>query len=321
MSSQYRHLGILTLATALTSLSSGSQAQNPLKDSDPVEASVLNLSYWEKFDWNAATKSRIWKDKRWETHPEAKEPQKDIKLGQRAFSFLNKRNVNAYDLEWDASLVNIRSNSGASSSPAIVFNSEVEPTECASKINSISAKLGEGLFSDESLATYFSQTAFVKVVMQENQWTLGNTRIEMSCFGIQASTPADPDKPEKLSLNIRLSSVQATPKIKPAFVLRCTRNLRLTSDPLTDRPLSEMVIRVVPRSQDIRNTFFSSIITKDSAVIDENYIRFRTDNNKVTTTFTIDRTTGILESEARDNSRVIGNVTGNCEKVSTAQKF
>ena len=282
-------------------------AQRP--SSDPLTSVVETPLLWRSFNWSQAKTSSLWMDKRWKPSPTDTE-QPDDATHVRSFSALGTT--------WNARL---RSQSQVDK---LSIAADVSASKCPDLVTAFGKTIGEAIFSDDTLATYFSETSFFKLVFQKYQWTQGTTRIDAACVGSQASaatsSPNDAAA-EPFFLNITFSPADQTPVLQPTFMLRCTRKSVMLLGQADERTYSDLVFLVDIANKKIKNPRFAQISEDGTASIDDSEIIFTISTNKNRIKHRVDRITGTLSAELMEGDKTLARVSGNCERVSSTKKF
>lgn len=272
-----------------------------------LDRTLENLAEWRFVDW---TKSNVLDDPKWNLRP-TQEVQRDGRVIIAEWSGPAFGSSNMKHFRWRTA-----------TPPAdvmLAINGDVPAADCPALAAAIGKQLGQPLTSNDTSRIYFSETAFMEIVNRNWQWTVGNTRISANCFG---STSTTDEKPPALVLSVGFEPINRRPELKPAFLLRCTRTLRLSmgGDPSQLTDLVFWVTEGPPAS--IRNTRLVWMGDNDSTKIDEFQIAFTLKNTETTSTlYSIDRVSGQLTGEAIAQSRPIGRLTGSCAKAEAPTKF
>ncbi len=201
-----------------------------------------------------------------------------------------------------------------------VLYADVPSASCANIAASIGNDLGQPIHSDDTSRLYLSESSHMNFVAREWQWTVGNTRIGSSCFGVLST--AEDNKNQSLTLTVTFEPVSHREALKPAFLLLCTRTLRLSSggDP---RLLNDFVfwVKQGPPAT-VRDTRFVVLGDTDTTIVNEVEIAFTLKNSETTSTrYEVDRVSGQIRGSATAQGKPVGTVSGTCSKVDAKTKF
>jgi len=278
-----------------------------------LEALVAEPKEWSSFDWSKAAEHRVFKDQRWQRRADAK-----VQSNGKVISSELEARVQGdvwRVLRWDAD-----ANGGA---PVMLTMSRDLPySECQSAAARYGKDLAQPVANDNSLRTYTSEEHYVTSLMTSTQWVVGSTVIQADCIGFTSTFKMAKDKPDEALLNVSIQPLASTKVMAKNFTLRCSRKLKIGASG-EERQIEDMALLVSPNEPFmIRSPNLASQSASDEKVmIDDLTIRFVSSTKVGKVAYLIDRVTGSLSAEVKDNGRYVATVMGKCEKATSATLF
>lgn len=277
---------------------------------DPLVDSVQVATRWKSFDWSRASNSPLWTDKRWVAAPESPKGDDDT---------THTRTIKALGHSWTAHL-------RTQTAPVVQFALSLSTDVTASQCETLAAKFGrpfggEGIFSDQSVTTNFSDKVYATLVVRQHQWTVGTTRLDVACIGTRSNKSIPDDPNDTYVVNATFASVTGSPPLKPSFTLKCRNKSKLIIYDEREIVHPELLLWVDQETGKIKNESRNIISDKDSVFISDSQIRFTTTGDKIVTKYSINRFSGELFGDASDEKGKVATVTGSCERVTATAKF
>jgi hypothetical protein len=272
-----------------------------------MDALLSNPAKWHAVDWS---KPHFLNDARWL-------PRLEPETGSKGDVLTHERETSAFGIEkmklrrWQASSLDAE--------VMLSMSTKVPRSACINSAIAFGNELGQALASNDSSRFYFSETSFIELMNLSWQWTIGTTRVKANCLGVTGSSA---DKMDEVNLALVFEPTARSAELKPAFLLRCTRSLRLASDEET-RPLDDFVFWVSQNpSPKIRSPRLLVIHERDLVAVDDLQISFTIKNSDaMISRYVIDRVTGQLSGEVIEQSKFFGKLSGACSKIDSAAKF
>lgn len=267
---------------------------------------IASPSAWRTVDWS---KSGVLDDPKWS-------PIAEPEVDKKGYVMTHDRSAPAFNLPAMKRLRRQEATSG--SDVMLVLSADVPADSCVNLAAAVGKDLGQTIFSEDTTRVNLSETSSMDIVMREWQWTIGSTRVGANCIGFLSTA----EEKKEILFSVTFEPVTRRAEMKPAFLLRCTRTLRLSTsnDP---RELGDFVFWVKEGpSATIRNTSFVVVSVKDTATVNDQQISFTIKNSeKMSTRYVADRVTGQLQGDASELGKSVGKVTGTCSKAESATKF
>lgn len=278
-----------------------------------LEAMVASPREWETFDWSRAAAHRASKDQRWQQR-------KEVKIEANGKAIKAERKVRLPSGEWQTlSWVD-----AVNGEQPVMFtmSRDVAYEDCQAAAAALGKDLDPGVSNDNSLRTYTSPENYVTSLLTTTQWIVGSTVIEASCMGFTSTVKMAKEKADTALLNVMIRPLASTRALAKNFTLRCSRKLKLWAGG-EERPIDDMAILVSPNEPYmIRSPNLVSQNAPDEKVaIDDVSIRFVTHTKVGKVSYFIDRVTGRMSADVKDNGNQVATVTGACEKTNSATLF
>ena len=267
---------------------------------------IADPSAWRSVDWS---KPGVLDDPKWSSIAESE-------VDKNGYVMTHDRNTPGFSLP---AMKRLRRQEATSGSDVMLsLSAEVPSDSCVNLATAIGKDLGQTIFSEETSRIYFSETSSMDIVVREWQWTIGGTRVGANCIGFVSTA----EKKKDISFAVTFEPVSRRAELKPAFLLRCTRTLRLSSG-REPSDIGDFVFWVKEGpAATVRDSRFVIVSVKDSALVNDQQISFTIKNSEtMSTRYMADRVTGQLRGDVTEKDKPIGKVSGTCSKADSLTKF
>jgi len=278
----------------------------------------LNKKYWERMTWQKADTSELWRAMDWLPFD-----------GEQAktSTITRTRKLTLFGKEFDARLG--YDNDKIENKFFVSLSAKASRNDCDELIKELTFVFGKPIASDRTFVPLmYSEQNYMKMVILDYQWDIGETRIDAGCFGsVTQDTESRKDTLDFTS-SIKYAHRSATDKLIPKFALRCTRKMEFEFKPGFVREMPDLVIWVDIRSAHITNASNQPISDLHTFQADDREIKFKISGTsanqmKLVTEYTLDRVTGSLNAALTDLSYpnvIAARIRGRCDKTDTIEK-
>jgi hypothetical protein len=277
---------------------------------DTLTELYLRKSYWEKMQWNQAESSKLWTLNGWQPF-DGKQDDKN--------TFVKTREITLFGKDFKSQLA-FENNKPQFQHFISLFADGVSRNDCERIAKEFTSRFGQPRFSDGTIAFYFSDNNYVKLVNLSYQWDIGSTRINSTCMGsVRTEEDVNVNVP-KLTWVTSYSHKSKTALLVPNFLLRCSRQFIFLSGSRGSSDAGELIMWVDTNNSLIKNIDHSSISDQKTFFANDNEIKFKITRKDTISDYTINRITGSLSANVMQGSNDIAKITGKCEKSDKLEK-